>query len=276
LSEQSSPGGTLPMVTYLAQCANLMVFPICWHDPTVPPPKYCKAASCFALRFPERWIGVTAAHVVEEYLTARLQIPALTCQLRNLCDFDLEGALIDSDKEIDLATFSLTAELVGEIGSPAFDCQNVWPHPEPKVGYPVAFSGFAEYLFRPDENFRVNRDCVAGGVSLIQGVSQREIRLVYEPRDAKAVGDIPMIPRGASFSGCSGAPLVMPVLQPREGKLHPKITVIGAIIESTNQEKSEGEAAEYVSIVARRIECIQPDGKLVRPNSDQWLPPLPT
>ena len=104
------PDGTPVLVAYLAQCANQMVFPICWHDPTIPPPKYVKAASCFALKFRERLVGVTAAHVVEAYLKARQEIPTLTCQLRNLCNFDLEGALIDRDAEIDLATFALTEE----------------------------------------------------------------------------------------------------------------------------------------------------------------------
>jgi len=74
---------------------------------------------------------------------------------------------------------------------PAFNCQNHWPPPEPKVGYLAGFAGFAEYLFAPDENFRVNTDNLAGGVPLIQGVSEREIRMVFDPREAKAVEGIP-------------------------------------------------------------------------------------
>lgn len=274
MSEQTSTEGTPPLVIYLSRCANQMVFPICWHDPRIPPPKYRKAASCFALKFPERLIGVTAAHVVQAYRMAGLHIPALTCQLRNLCDFDLEGALIDCDRDIDLATFALTEAQLSEIHSPAFNCQKVWPPPEPQVGWAAAFAGFAEYLFRPDENFRVNTDCVAGGASLIGGVGKSDIRMTYEPSTTKSVEGIPMIPRGVSLSGCSGAPLVVAVQEFIDGKPRPlAFTVIGAIIDSTNQQKSRGESAEYVSIVARRLDCIQPDGKLIRPNSGQWLPP---
>jgi hypothetical protein len=274
--KESFPEGTPPIVAYLAQCANQMVFPICWHDPTIPSPKYVKAASCFALKFRERLVGVTAAHVVQAYLEARQKIPTLTCQLRNLCDFDLVGALIDHDAEIDLATFDLTEQQLATIRSPAFNCQNYWPPPEPKVGHLAGFAGFAEYLFAPDENFRANIDNLAAGVLLILGVSEREIRMVLDPRDAKAVEGIPIIPHSASLSGCSGAPLVTAVLEFVDGK--PRLmdfTVIGAIIESADQEKSSGEAADYVSIKARRIDCIQPDGKLARPNDDQWLPPTP-
>ena len=186
------PDGTPVLVAYLAQWANRMVFSICWHDPTIPPPKYSRAASCFALKFREKLIGVTAAHVVKAFLEEKQKIPALTCQLRHLGDFDLEGALIDCDTEIDLATFNLTEAQLVEIRSPAFNCQNIWPPPEPQIGWAGAFAGFAEYLFRPDENFRVNADCLAGGVSQIE-VGRSEIRMTYEPQTAKTIGNIPMM-----------------------------------------------------------------------------------
>jgi hypothetical protein len=266
------PDGTPVLVAYLAQWANRMVFPICWHDPTIPPPKYSRAASCFALKFREKLIGVTAAHVVKGFLEEKQKIPALTCQLRHLGDFDLEGALIDCDTEIDLATFDLTEAQLVEIRSPAFNCQNIWPPPEPQIGWAGAFAGFAEYLFRPDENFRVNADCLAGGVSQIE-VGRSEIRMTYEPQTAKTIGNIPMIPPGTSLSGCSGGPLVIAVLEIMDGMPRPvSFTVFGAIIGSTNQQGSEGESTEYVSVVARRLECIQTDGKLARPNDSQWLP----
>ena len=269
------PDGTPVLVAYLAQWANEMVFPICWHDPAIPPPKYSKAASCFALRFREKIIGVTAAHVIKAYLDEKQNIPTLTCQLRHLVDFDIEDALIDQDAEIDLATFNLTEAQLAEIKSPAFNCQNIWPPPEPQTGCAAGFAGFAEYLFRPDENFRVNADCLAGGASVMQ-VGKSEIRMTFEPSTDKAIEGVPMIPQGSSLSGCSGAPLVMPLLEVRDGMPRPiGFTVCGAIIRSTKQEGSEGESAEYISVVARRLECIQPDGRLARPDTGQWLPPQP-
>jgi hypothetical protein len=263
--KQAFPG-TPPLLAYLAQRATEMVFPICWHDPTIPYPKYVKVASCFALKFRERLIGVTAAHVVDAYRETRKKIPTLTCQLRNLCDFDLEGALIDYDLRIDLATFALTEAQLATIQSPAFNCQNYWPPPEPRDGNWVSFAGFAECLLRPDEKFRVNTDNLAGGVSSIQ-VGEREIRMILDPRTVKAVEGIPMLPPGTSLSGCSGAPVIMAVLEFIDGKPRPiDFTVVGTIVDSTHPEKSQGEIAEYPSIIARRMECLQPDGKLVRPH----------
>jgi hypothetical protein len=114
------------------------------------------------------------------------------------------------------------------------------------MGRAAAFAGFAEYLFRPDENFRVNADRLAGGASLIE-VGKSEIRMTFEPRTDKAVAGIPMIPQGASLSGCSGVPLIMAVQEFIDGVPRPiDFTVFGAIIGSTKQEGSEGESAEYV------------------------------
>ncbi len=184
-----------------------MVIPICWHDPRIPPPKFRKAASCFVLKFSERLIGVTAAHVVEAYLTAALHIPALVALLGSRDLLNICFAL--------MRTFGLT------------------------------------------------HDCVAGGASLID-VSGSTIRMNFEPLTDKAVEGIPRIPKGASVSGCSGAPLVVAV-QVNEEPL--SFTVIRALIGSSNLEKSEGGSSEYISIVARRLDCIQPDGKLMRPFS---------
>jgi hypothetical protein len=91
--------------------------------------------------------------------------------------------------------------------------------------------------------------------------------MILDPGQVKAVEGIPMIPQGTSLSGCSGAPVIIAVLEFVDGKPRPiDFTVAGTIIDSTNPEKSEGEISEYVSIVARRMECLEPDEKLVRPH----------
>lgn len=98
--------------------------------------------------------------------------------------------------------------------------------------------------------------------------------MTFEPRTDKGVAGIPMIAQGASLSGCSGAPLIMAVQEVIDGVPRPiDFIVFGAIIGSTKQEGSEGESAEYISVMARRLACIQSDGKLTRPNDGQWLPP---
>ena len=91
--------GAPQFIAWLANWANAMVFPICWHDRTLHYPKPVKVASCFALRFPDL-VGVTAAHVVRTYQGELKETPDLTCQLRHLQDFDLDRALVNIDDDL--------------------------------------------------------------------------------------------------------------------------------------------------------------------------------
>ena len=70
--------------------------PLYWHDRRVPFPKDMRGGSSFIVRFGDRLIGITAAHVVQVYRNDREQNPALVCQLR-LMPFALHDALIECD-----------------------------------------------------------------------------------------------------------------------------------------------------------------------------------
>jgi hypothetical protein len=64
-------------------------------------------ASCFVLRFATGLVGVTAAHVIREYQKAKAATPSLVCQL-HLMPFDLDGALVDINDDLDIATFAIS------------------------------------------------------------------------------------------------------------------------------------------------------------------------
>src|SRR6516165_6786422 len=81
--------------------------PICWHDNAKTFPKAIVGASCFVLRFATGLVGVTAAHVVREFQKAKGTTPSLVCQL-HLMSLDLNGALIDIDDGLDIATFAIS------------------------------------------------------------------------------------------------------------------------------------------------------------------------
>ncbi len=84
-----------------------------------------------------------------------------------------------------------------------------------------------------------------------------------------------MWPLGESFSGCSGGPVVLPLLVPQKGK-QPSISVapIGLISRGSKKEpgRDHGNSAKFDIIRVRRISCIRPDGKLDRPADGGWLP----
>jgi hypothetical protein len=119
--------------------------PIFWHDRRVPFPKDMRGGSCFILRFGERLIGVTAAHVLQTYRDDHAQNPALICQLR-LMPFAWHDTVIDSDPSLDIATFALSEDELRLISGTPIDCTGAWPPPVPTRLRAVSLVGFPEML----------------------------------------------------------------------------------------------------------------------------------
>jgi hypothetical protein len=94
--------------------------PLYWHDRRVPFPKDVRGGSSFIVRFGDRLIGITAAHVLQEYRDDREENPALVCQLR-LMPFALHDAQKhDADSR---AARGRARSLVGTTGV----CANLGP-----------------------------------------------------------------------------------------------------------------------------------------------------
>ena len=260
--EQTTPGRRPPpMVTEMARFALEMAIPLAWHDAMKPFPKKVTVASCFAMKFRERLIGVTAAHVLREYQADRRQNPEVKCQLSSL-PFDLEEAVIDHDDDLDLATFALSEAQLGAIKRGAFGCQEIWPPPTPERQIQVSLAGYPNYLFATDAEGGVLPKAVYAAVTLVEDITDGEIILTYDPATARADPDIPMPPLGANLSGCSGGPLILTVCIDG-ARLH--AFPVGVIVAGPKKECSQGEFANFDVIRARRTYFIRPDGMIKRP-----------
>lgn len=102
--------------------------PIYWHCRTAPFPKKLIGGSCLVLQFADRFVGVTAAHVLSAYETALSECRTVTCQLR-LMEFDFSGAVIDRDSEWDIVTFALSTSQLEQAEIRPVDCREDWPPP---------------------------------------------------------------------------------------------------------------------------------------------------
>jgi len=238
--------------------------PIYWHDNALPFPKQMTGATCFFLQFQDRYIGVTAAHVVRAFLQTKASTPELVCQL-HLIHFDLEGALIDIDDKLDIATFAMTEKDINQSLSEAFDVSASWPAED------VLKQGAAVYLVGYPENIRLidaaERSAIFqawGAFEVVADFTGDEIIVVYEP--GKVIGAPTKPPLGYNMSGCSGGPAVIHF--DRNG-LH-RWEPIGLIM--AGPREGHGEAAEFDMIRVRRIDCIEPDGRLRRSADTGWLP----
>jgi hypothetical protein len=214
-------------------------------------------------------VGVTANHVVSAYEGALLKNPNIICQLRNSSIFDLPAAIIARDTTRDIATFAVPESVLSEIDAISLDCRGSWPPPEPKHLWLLSICGFPESM-RMTSSDRSAEFQAWGALAAVEAVTRDEILITYDPALVKPVAWAPVLPPvGFNMSGCSGGPVL--VHGDRNG-LH-RWFPVGIIAEGPRQDKKQGEASEFDMIRLRRIDIIQPDGTIKRPEDNTgWLP----
>lgn len=242
--------------------------PLYWHDRHVPFPKDMRGGSCFILRFGDRLIGITAAHVLQAYRDDREKNPGLVCQLR-VMPFTLHEAVIDSDSDLDIGTFAVSEDELRQIDGTPIDCTGQWPPPAPTRMRAVSLAGFPEIL-RVTHADRSAIFSAYGGLSAIEDFSDKEILLTFDPaRDQSLTNGLPLPPLGLNMSGCSGGPVL---IHGERNGLH-RWFPIGIIIGGSNRDSKDerGDTEAFDTIRVRRIHFVREDGTIDRPASG-WLP----
>jgi hypothetical protein len=225
-----------------------------------------KGASCFVLKFTDRCVGVTAAHVICELFAARQVTASLDCRIQ-LTPLNLLYTLIDMNDQLDIATFSISDEQVHASGVQPFDVSAQWPPPEGLIAkqMPLQLIGFPECL-RIIDYAGGSVTCQAyGALALVEDYSDREIITVYDP--TQCIGIPHLLQLGFNMSGCSGGPAV--IHQTRNG-VHRWYPV--GLIHRGPLGQAEGDDANFDIIRIRRIDCIDENGRIQTPNTG-WLPP---
>jgi hypothetical protein len=246
--------------------------PIYWHDRRVAFPKDVEGGSCFVLRFDGGLVGVTAAHVLDAYNAARQANSALVCQLR-LMEFAFHDAVIDTNSDLDIATFRLSEAELTAIQGTAIDCRGSWPPPTPKAMQGVSLAGFPEVmrLTLPDRSIVFQ---AYGALSAIEDVSDRDILFTYDPAREQSWKGLDLPPLGLNMSGCSGGPVI---LHGTRNGLHRWFPIgiinAGSKRDGTASQIDRGDAQDFDIIRARRLHFIREDGSIDVPSpSVGWLP----
>ncbi len=244
--------------------------PLYWHDRRVPFPKKFVGGSCFVLRFGERLVGVTAAHVVQAYQVYRQEVPTSVCQLR-LMPFALHAAIIDCDPDLDIATFGLSETELIKIDGVPVDCRGQWPPPQPMEMRAVSLAGFPHELIvtAADRSAVFN---AYGALTAIESFTDREILFTFDPSRDQSVGGLPLPSLGLNMSGCSGGPALMHGTKNGLQRWFP----VGVIHVGPKRDAPEpiarGEAEAFDMIRVRRINFLREDGTINRPSDGGWLP----
>lgn len=225
-------------------------------------PKSLSGGTCFILRFDRGLIGVTADHVISAFAEDRRKDVGMTCLLRTV-PFDLLGAVLARNADLDIATFAVTEDDLTGSEAVALDCRSTsWPPPAPNQGDPVSFGGFPGEIAKQTLHFNiVFRASMT--LTFIQDVTQRDIIVTYEPtRDSRVVAGTGRPELGANLSGCSGGPVL---LHSECNGLH-RWFAVGMMVAGP-REQGTGISAEFDILRLRRIHFIQPDGTIEHPDT---------
>lgn len=254
------------VATALAEFTHSTAAPIIWHDRTKKSPKRIYGATCFFLRFPDKIIGVTADHVVEAFNAALKSNGNIVCQIRTSEPIDLVNLIIDRCPDRDIATFSLPDDVFATLNAVPIDCSYDWPPPVPDIGRVVTFCGFPEEE-RTTPEIGVVEAFVCGALTTIEDVTERDLIVAYDPKRDVAAPWAPWEqPLGYNMSGCSGGPVLMH--GDRKG-LH-RWFIVAMVIRGPNGA-GKGDAGAFDIITLRRIDAIQPNGK-IKQDPVGWLP----
>jgi hypothetical protein len=239
--------------------------PLYWHDGALGWPKEVRGASAFALRLPQRVVGVTAAHVVQQYRQARCETSTLVCQL-GVLPFDLERAIIDIDEKADIATFALSDQELTFLRVIPLDGLT-------DAALSVEEDDLIFLLGYPELTRKIKPDLTGsieayGAFEIVRSVTDREILVVFQPEYANPVAGMGAVPTlKLNLSGCSGGPAIH---YGKPGRTTPGVPV-GLLANAPKDDAGEGAVQAFDMIRIRRINCIRSDGSIERA-IEGWLP----
>jgi hypothetical protein len=200
--------------------------------------------SAFLVRTPDGILGITAGHVLDEFIAARHACESIAATLGGLA-FDLEERLIERGGSVDIATFRVSEAELSAVGFRPLE--KAWPPSIPASNGTVLLAGWPGHE-------RIVGQRVTGGLYIgwgSAGVSdlQLTIRVDHEKGAFSPFPGVPLPPPGFEFGGISGGPVML--LDAGDDGLGIKWRVAGIIKEG-----------KYDCIVATRADVIHDDGRI--------------
>lgn len=220
-----------------------------------------KGGTAFFLNTGNGVFGITAAHVIDAYLEDHKSGQTQVCRVGGrrgaFISVHVEERIIDSDPDLDIATFWLLPREIDAAGAaPMSGYQKEWPPDPPLQEDLLAFAGFPgidRTLFQRTMRFGY---VVANGSAT--SVNEDTISIQIE-RDKQTVAFGPPLPENFDFRGISGGPVIR-IIESETLRFH---VPVGVIFSGPNTSDLNGEAiAGFELIRARPIHYILSDGKL--------------
>jgi hypothetical protein len=152
---------------------------------------------------PKRLLGVTAAHVFQQY-QKDLERGSVRLQLMNEVVDDLCERVVEISEKFDIATFALDDELVSRLGCTPL---GNWPPKPPQEGKGIMIAGYPGIDRIESKSFTVNFGLFTV-IGVARTVSDRQITWLLEREHQIANNKIPNLPYEYDLGGISGGPVL--------------------------------------------------------------------
>ena len=168
--------------------------------------------SAFLIELGQGVLAITAAHVFREYCENRRTAQAIVCQIGNAL-FDPASRLIECNDDLDIATFRMSAEMVGQIDKPIVpaDPPN-WAPLNPAEKEFAFFAGFPAQSRGMTPTGRMFAAVPYFAMPPITRVTDRQITCRFERDKMIDFSGSGLPPQGYDIGGVSGGPMLMPTL----------------------------------------------------------------
>ena len=227
-----------------------------------------KNGSAFFLNTGEVLFAVTACHVVEECF-ADSKLPSFVQVMiggrrGTALPMHLGDRLIDAHRDIDIATFRVTAEELEKCGHTALTgFQRAWPPRVPEIESGVTYSGFPGRARTVPALRNVGFGIFAAATNLTS-VNEHSLSMLIEREKLVQVHGDGIFSEDYDFGGISGGPIIAIVQTTTIRSWIPA----GVIIHGPNQTGDASQSIQgFEMIKARPVQYILPDGHL---DSSHW------
>lgn len=232
--------------------------PLFWYQNDAPDFPVLNNGTVTFLRTPERLLGVTAAHVVRGYFNDA-RGGGVSLQMMDRGITNLEARMIDINDRLDIATFAVDGDLLGNLGKPTQPLEN-WPPREPQEGRAIMLAGYPgnDIINEQNRSRRLNFG-LATALVIAQRVTDKQITWLVDRENETWTGE-GAPPGFLALGGVSGGPLITWI----ETRSHIITYALGGIIiEHPDYAPDENEDQIMIErVIAIRADFIAPSGRI--------------
>jgi hypothetical protein len=151
--------------------------------------------------------GVTAGHVYDGFVD--VATTSVKCQIgRSTMPFDLRERLIARGRDVDIATYRVSAIEIATAGAVVLTgYQLSWPPKPPEIDRGVVYAGYPGIARRIAAPWRIEFGAATGS-GVASSVSARNISSVIERDIVVATKGLELPPVGYDLAGMSGGPML--------------------------------------------------------------------